>query len=79
MNYTDRSSKYRADGESNSKKTPKMSRRDLCCVQLFGVFLFLVGLAGGILIGIYVYHGGPGAEVNCKVIVLCQLMKKIHV
>ena len=71
MDFSDRSSKYRADGESRptSKKKPKMSRRDLCCVQLFGVFLFLVGLAGGILIGIYVYHGGPGAEVNCKVIV----------
>ena len=79
MDYSDRSSKYRADGESYSKKKPKMSRRDLCCVQLFGVFLFLVGLTGGILIGIYVYHGGPGTEVNCKVIVLRQLIRKIHV
>ncbi|XP_060584228.1 uncharacterized protein LOC132740363, partial [Ruditapes philippinarum] len=30
------------------------------------VFLFCFGLAGGILIGIYLYHGGPDSEVSCK-------------
>jgi hypothetical protein len=42
-------------------------KREFCVAQLIGVFLFCFGLAGGILIGIYLYHGGPDSEVSCKV------------
>lgn len=44
-----------------------MSRRDLCCAQIVGVLLVAIGFTAGILVGIYVYHGGPDVEVNCKV------------
>ena len=59
--------KYRVDSERNTASKSKMGRKELCCAQLFGAFLFIVGLAGGLLIGIFVYHGGPDAEVSCKV------------
>ncbi|XP_053373523.1 uncharacterized protein LOC123531789 isoform X2 [Mercenaria mercenaria] len=45
----------------------KMSvRRDFICGQLFGVLLVCAGFVGGIIVGIYVYHGGPDSEVTCK-------------
>ena len=72
MDISERTSnKYRVDSERNTHSEPKMGRKELCCAQLFGVFLFIVGLVGGLLIGIYAYHGGPNAEVNCKV---CYLL-----
>ena len=75
MEFSERNgNKYRVDSESNSTTKSSMGRKELCCAQLFGVFLFIVGLVGGILIGIFAYHGGPDAEVNCKVgisIVVC--------
>ncbi|KAL4224874.1 tryptamine:oxygen oxidoreductase (deaminating) [Mactra antiquata] len=49
-----------------SEKPTMTARREACLTQLFGVFLFVVGLIGGILIGIYAYHGGPDGEVICK-------------
>lgn len=42
------------------------ARREIVCFMLFGVVIFAVGIVGGILIGIYAYHGGPDAEVTCK-------------
>ena len=68
MDFSERpANKYRVDSERNTHTDRKMSRKELCCAQLFGVFVFIVGLVGGLLIGIFVYHGGPDAEVNCKV------------
>lgn len=53
----------------SSSSDDKMSaKREIWCAQLFGVFVFIIGLVGGLLIGIYVYHGGPESEVNCKVL-----------
>lgn len=43
-----------------------VAMRQLCLSVLFVVFLFIIALVGGILIGIYAYHGGPNAEVTCK-------------
>lgn len=62
---------------SKKKEKTMSAKRELCCAQLFGVFLFCVGLVGGILIGIYAYHGGPDAEVTCKVCFRSLLKKKI--
>ena len=45
----------RRDGRQQQKHTCKF----IICSQLFSVFCFAIGIAGGILIGIYVYHGGP--------------------
>lgn len=57
------------DTESNSLKADDnmKGRREFCYGQLFGILLFCVGFAAGILIGIYVYNGGPTDGVTCKV------------
>ncbi|XP_060587516.1 uncharacterized protein LOC132743025 [Ruditapes philippinarum] len=49
--------------ESHGTMTGK---RGFCFAQLFGVFLFCIGLVGGILIGIYAYSWGPDRQVLCK-------------
>ena len=41
------------------KKHQKHTCKFIVCSQLFSVFCFAIGIAGGILIGIYAYHGGP--------------------
>ncbi|KAL4225168.1 hypothetical protein ACF0H5_015860 [Mactra antiquata] len=54
-------------GLSYSPGEGKMSgKREFYCAQLFGALLFIVGLVAGLLIGIYVYHGGIDTEVICK-------------
>jgi len=47
------------EGEKNAKH--ETTCRDVCCYQLLAIFAFAAGLAGGVVIGIYVYHGGPNA------------------
>ncbi|WAR03626.1 AOC3-like protein [Mya arenaria] len=51
---------------SGSSDSGRMSGKQACRAQLFGVFLFVLGLVGGLLIGIYAYHGGKDLEVICK-------------
>jgi len=44
--------------------------RELCCVFFAGVVVLAVGIIGGILIGIYAYHGGPSGndfKVECVI------------
>ena len=41
------------------QKREERSCKIIVCSQLFSVFCFAIGIAGGILIGIYAYHGGP--------------------
>ncbi|XP_060587525.1 uncharacterized protein LOC132743030 [Ruditapes philippinarum] len=52
--------------ETHKSEEVMSGKREFCVAQLIGVFLFCFGLAGGILIGIYLYHGGPDSEVSCK-------------
>jgi len=56
-----------SNGKDTRTKDVAMSRREFCGAQLLGVVLFVVGLVGGILIGIYAYHGASYLEVVCKV------------
>ena len=50
---------YNADhSHETRKKHQKHTCKFIVCSQLFSVFCFAVGIAGGILIGIYAYHGG---------------------
>ncbi|KAL4224621.1 hypothetical protein ACF0H5_015319 [Mactra antiquata] len=56
-------SAYKVSASSDDKM---FTKRDYFCAQLIGVFWLLLGLVGGILIGIYAYHGGPDGEVICK-------------
>ena len=46
------------------KRRHKQTCKMIVCSQLFSVFCFAVGIAGGILIGIYAYHGGPDKDSN---------------
>lgn len=64
--YLGNGNSYKLSSKSSESQSKMTSKRELCCAQLFGVFLFCVGLVGGILIGIYAYHGGPDAQVVCK-------------
>ena len=45
--------------QRNARKQQKHTCKFIICSQLFSVFCFAVGISGGILIGIYVYNGGP--------------------
>lgn len=65
MDFTN-GNRYRLDSDAAKNEKTMTSRREFCLAQLFGVVLFAIGLVGGILIGIYAYHGGPDAEVFCK-------------
>ena len=56
-----------SNGKDARTSNVVMSRREFCGAQLMGVVLFVVGLVGGILIGIYAYHGASDLEVVCKV------------
>jgi hypothetical protein len=64
MEFDNRWKEYKVS-PSNQKES--MSRRDFCWAQIAGVLFVSIGFTAGILVGIYVYHGGPDAEVNCKV------------
>ena len=67
MEFTSRDL-YKFPSKVTEEDDGKMvARREFCCAQLLGVLLFCVGLVAGLLIGIYAYHGGPDAEVTCKV------------
>ena len=48
---------FKQEEASNGKK--RLTLRTAVCTQLFGVFLFAVGLVAGLFIGIYAFHGGP--------------------
>ena len=48
------------------KMRQKQSCKTIICSQLFSVFCFSIGIAGGIFIGIYAYHGGPDTESSTK-------------
>ena len=53
----------RSYNAENSHEPRKKYQKNTCklivCSQLFSVFCFVVGIVGGIIIGIYIYHGGP--------------------
>lgn len=64
---------------ADSKQTPESgSKRDqrrtnfkqICCIELFAVIVFALGITGGILIGIYVYHDGTKSDIDG---VSCQM------
>lgn len=46
-------------GHESRKEMHRHSCKYIVCSQFFSVFCFAIGIAGGILIGIYAYHGGP--------------------
>ncbi|XP_045177368.2 amiloride-sensitive amine oxidase [copper-containing]-like [Mercenaria mercenaria] len=55
---------------SESRRERKgTSCKQICCMQLFVVVVFALGIVGGILIGIYAYHGDSknnNIDVNCQ-------------
>ncbi|WAR02695.1 AOC3-like protein [Mya arenaria] len=55
---------YDVDGGEGKGKLRRsnLSCRELCWLQMFAVLMFGVGIAGGILIGIYAYHAGPESD-----------------
>lgn len=72
----DRSSKIdNEDDFEERKQSAKFDKqwkengyRRLCYMQLFSVIIFALGVVGGILIGIYGYHGGLNSseiKSNC--------------
>lgn len=44
------------------------AKREIWYAQLFGVFVLIIGPAGGLLIGIHVNHGGPESEMDGEVL-----------
>ena len=54
---------YKTDGK---RKSQRQSCKLIVCSQMFSVLCFAVGIAAGILIGIYAYHGGPSDNDDSK-------------
>ncbi|KAK3098674.1 hypothetical protein FSP39_021836 [Pinctada imbricata] len=50
---------YSFKPEEVSPEKKRLTLRTALCTQIFGVFLFTVGLVAGLLIGVYAFHGGP--------------------
>ena len=48
----------------SDKKEGSLSCKQICFLQIFAVIVFAAGVAGGICIGIYVYHDGPNSDTD---------------
>lgn len=52
---------YELGGQENKARN-RLSCKKICFIQITTVIVFAAGVAGGICIGIYAYHGGPNGN-----------------